>query len=712
MASRNCSSGIDSGIHSRISHIQIETCIQAQACNQDYQPDIATDIATSLTSEARYRILADYSPDWDYWLGADGHFLYVSPACEAICGHPPQAFLNDPELFCSLLHPDDHAAWRHHVDDAGGNHAAHANLTLRLLDPHGNLVWLEHQCTPVFDQKGRYQGRRGVNRDITARMQAEAEIRKLSLAIEESPVSIMITDLDGRIEYVNSNLCSSSGYSRTELIGQNSRLLKSGLTSVATYRSLWTTLKAGQPWQGELINRRKNGEIYFEWERMTPIRQDGGKVTHYLAIKEDITARKRDAHELDRHRRHLEDLVAERTRELSAARDDANRASRAKSEFLANMSHEIRTPMNGILGSAQMLRRRVEDPQLHRLLDTLEASGKHLLGIINNILDLSKVEAGKLELESTPIDIDSIVTNVISMLTEPAAAKHLRLVTDTEMMPHDLLGDPTRLQQALLNYAANAIKFTDHGSVTLRTRKLSLDANSLHVHFEVSDTGIGIAPVAMDRLFQPFTQADNSITRKHGGSGLGLSITQKLAHLMGGKAGGNSRPGLGSTFWFTARLARSGQTESLTPPTEVAPETEADAEHILRRDFGGSAILLAEDEPITQEIAQDLLLNLGMRVDIASNGIHALDRFRNGGYALVLMDMQMPEMDGLEAAWRIRRLDNGNTVPIIAVTANAVEEDHRRCFAVGMNDILIKPYGPQDLVRMLLKHFVSTRKSA
>jgi two-component system, sensor histidine kinase and response regulator len=642
---------------------------------------------------------------WVFVIDASSRFIYCSSACEQITGFSATELIADPSLFPSLIHPEDRDAYQAQMKECTKHPA---DTEFRLVHRDGSLRWIAHQCQPYHARSLEIVGRGGINRDITPRKLAEAENRKLTLAVEQSPVSILITDLDGCIEYVNDNFCNSSGYSRIELLGRNPRLLKSGLTPVATYISLWTSLKAGYPWQGELINRRKNGDIYFEQERMTPIRQHGGKVTHYLAIKEDITARKHDAEELDQHRRHLEELVAARTLELAAARDAADSASRAKSEFLANMSHEIRTPMNGILGTTQILRRRVVDSEQLRLLDMLEASGKHLLGIINDILDLSKVEAGKLELETTPIEIDSIVANVTSMLSEQATAKNLYLVSDTEQMPHDLLGDPIRLQQALLNFASNAIKFTDIGSVTLRTRRLEQLEHSILVRFEVSDTGIGIAPEAMQRLFQPFTQADSSTTRKHGGSGLGLSITDKLARLMGGEAGGNSRPGLGSTFWFTARLARSGQAARFSLP----PDHTTDAENILRSDFRNTPILLVEDEPINQAIAQDFLLELGMRVSVASNGIQALEHFRNNRHALVLMDMQMPEMDGLEATRHIRRLDHGKSVPIIALTANVFEEDRQRCLAVGMNDILHKPFDPQDLAQMLLKHFVGNRSSA
>jgi len=459
-------------------------------------------------------------------------------------------------------------------------------------------------------------------------------------------------------------------------------------------------LRERTKYSGELLFRTADGRQVWLHVRSAPLEILGG-TTAWAGVAVDITKIKETKAELEQHKNHLEAMVATRTAALSDAIRAAEEANLAKGTFLANMSHEIRTPMNAIIGLSAVLRRKQTEPDVADKLEKIEAAGKHLLNIINDILDFSKIEAGKLQLAEDRLDISLLANNVCSMVAETANAKGLQLKTELDFLPPALLGDTTRLTQALLNLVSNAVKFTKNGSVTVRVFKKEEDAEAISLRFEVADTGIGISQEVLDRLFSPFEQADASTVRSFGGTGLGLAITRRLAQLMGGDAGVESVLGEGSTFWFSVQLKKTDGERG-----DSARNSENQIIELLKDRFAGARLLLVEDNEINQLVAQEILKDAGLACDVMDNGEDAVARIRDGQpgtYALVLMDMQMPRMDGVTATRIIRQLQGGKTIPVVAMTANAFMEDEKLCREAGMNDFVSKPVDPIRLYSTLLK---------
>jgi PAS domain S-box-containing protein len=520
---------------------------------------------------------------------------------------------------------------------------------------------------------------------------SEARLRRL---LESSIIGVFFWDLSGAILDPNDAFLEMLGYSRDDL--REGALHWERLTPPEEAASLRAALgqlrRTGRvlPYEKHFLRKEGNlvpvmvGSVF-----LADSDQQG------VAFVVDLTPQKRAEAE-------------------GKARREAEAANRAKSAFLANMSHEIRTPMNAILGLSHALRRSAIDADQADKLDKIAASAGHLLEVINDILDISKIEAGKILLEPEDFSLDALVARVTSMLSERIRQKGLEFVVVALPRLGVLRGDVMRLSQALLNYLANAVKFTERGWITLRIVVVEEMAESVMLRFEVEDTGVGIAPETLPRLFQAFEQADDSTTRRFGGTGLGLAITRRLAALMGGEVGVRSVPNEGSTFWLTARVGRieagrRPESAAADSPNEAPAE---DAEEVLRRDYSQRRVLLVDDEPINREVALFLLQACGLQVSVAENGAQAVEQVAHADFDLVLMDVQMPVMDGLEATRRIRLMPQRRHLAILAMTANAFADDRAACQVAGMDDFLSKPVHPQALYAILVKWFRASAKAA
>jgi PAS domain S-box-containing protein len=691
---------------------------------------------------------------------------------------------------------------------------------------------LEIRMSSIKDQDDSFVGFLLLANDATESTRVNEQLRKLSRAVEQSHSTIVITDLEGNIEFVNPAFTGRTGYSREEALGQNPRILKSGHHKPAFYQGMWKTLMAGRVWRGEMRNKRKDGTLYWEFATISPVKDESGKTTHFVAVKEDITARKETEQALEESQAqlrsylnaiddigmgllvidpdyrirdmnlttmdwfgdqrgkvcyeaigeqdgrcsgcHINDVIdngktvryqpttilegrtldilaapvtnpsggfskleiirditeqreaetklLESNRQLEKAKNTAERmtekaekANRFKSSFLANMSHEIRTPMNSIIGRTRLALDHSVDRETREHLEMIAGSSENLLALINDILDFSKIEAGELDIESKPFDlyaaIDSCL-NTMHVLVEERDKPVTITSTLAADVPRAVVGDALRVRQILLNLLSNSVKFTDQGSIELKVDCRAADPDSIRLRFRVQDSGIGISADKLEHIFSEFSQEDSSITRKYGGTGLGLAICKQLCLLMGGEIGAESVQGQGSTFTFTLVLGSCSESDlpGQQPVRAVVEE--------IRQSL---SLLLVEDNEANRVLARMVLERGSHKVAEAHNGLQALDVLIEQDFDAVLMDVQMPVMDGLTACRLIRAAEAGEPVtgideqlaaklaqrlagkhlPIISMTANAMSGDREDCLSAGMDDYLAKPFAPEALAAVL-----------
>jgi PAS domain S-box-containing protein len=586
----------------------------------------------------------------------------------------------------SGIHPDDRPKVLAILKDVnrGGNSF---RLNFRILRPSGETRWVAAMGSAHRSESGRLQGITALCSDVTSRELADRELRdseelfrRLSVSC---PVGIFRSDLSGLVTYVNPRTAEMWQMPVEAMLGAG-WIERLHPEDVGPLVERWTAAnKTGQSYGQEFRLVLPDGSIRWVQGRSAVVYDQDGRTTATVGTVDDITERKRVQ------------------QELHDAKEAAEHANRAKDLFLANVSHELRTPLNGVLGMADVLLGTKMTHEQRDLTETVRNSGQTLLNVVNDILDLSRIEAGTFRLECAPFDLRQTVSNAMALLQIQAKAKGLRLEVDyPQTLGSVFVGDADRIQQILVNYLTNALKFTDCGGVTMRVEEEPKENGSTRLTLSVSDSGPGISEEAQPTLFRPFTQVDGSSTRRHGGVGLGLAISKRLAELMGGRVWVTSELGSGSAFFLQLELMPVGAATAEVKSEEERRMETPERETVKSTSVHQGRLLLAEDNAINQKVAKHLLAKLGWTVDIVADGASALERVQQNEYAAILMDCQMPKVDGYMATSMIRSYEAGQPgvrTPIIAVTAHAMAGDRDRCLAAGMDDYVAKPLQLENL---------------
>ncbi|MCZ4306701.1 PAS domain S-box protein [Zoogloeaceae bacterium G21618-S1] len=614
-------------------------------------------------AEAQLSRILESSPIGVVIAGEDSVPVFANWRACAMAGFSREAFMQTPAIERYVDPAQRHAALA--ALDAG-EVVRDREVALRRAD--GSVYWVLLSL-----ERGVFGGSPVVlswTYDITERRAAARQLRKLSLAVEHSPVMVVISRRAGAVEYVNPHFTAVTGYALGDLVAGLPEVRDAEGQARDVQVEAWAALSVGEEWRCECQIRRKDGALVWISVAVSALAERNGELSHGVWVLEDVSARK----------------ATEAA--LRDAKQAAEAATQAKSRFLANMSHEIRTPMNAIIGLSHLCLGGDLQPAQRDYVSKIHQAGTALLGVINDVLDVSRIEAGRLSLEQSAFELDAVLAQLMALFGEQARAKQLALqLSVSPNVPNALVGDGMRLGQVLINLVANAIKFTERGEVAVTVRADPPNNRRVRLQFAVRDTGVGLTPSQIDGLFQPFAQADDSTTRKFGGTGLGLSICRQLVRLMGGDVVVHSEPGQGSTFLFDVELGVAATGELARTPRVPQPTADLD----------GLRVLVAEDNLVNLLIAETLLAEQGVLVDTAGTGREAVDRVMRPGAPpidVVLMDVQMPEMDGLEATRQIRADPRFAALPIIAMTAHAMADERDQCLAAGMNDHLAKPVDP------------------
>ncbi|WP_320043358.1 PAS domain S-box protein [uncultured Desulfobacter sp.] len=640
------------------------------------------------SSQEQLRIISEHTHDWQSWQTLSGKLLWVNKAVKRMTGYTVAECMAMKDYPLQIYDKRDWDAYSR-LTNMAIERTGRQETQLRVRRKDGSLVWVSSAYEPVLDKNGQIIGLAGAAKDITKQIKAEQGLRLLSKVFEDSSDPILITDLNGNIVDLNVATVEAYGYSRRELIGKHIEILASYETDI-THQNLYRRCIKGEVLKNiEGTRVRKDGTVLPHLFTYSLLKDDKGKHIGIASIAKDITWIKEAEKELEDHRDHLEDLVKERTLDLEEARRVAENATRAKSDFLANMSHEIRTPLNAIIGFAHLALQTELDSRQHDYIHKIQNGSKALLGVINDILDFSKIEAGKLNMESIEFSLEDVLETVTNLVGIKAQEKGLEVIYNIDPnIPHKLIGDPIRLGQIFLNLTNNAVKFTKEGEIIIGCAVLGDDANETQLEFYVQDTGIGLTQTQQDRLFQAFSQADSSTTRKYGGTGLGLFISKFLVEMMNGQIQVKSEYGRGTTFIFTVYLKRV--------------DVQTIASHFAAAENLKKKILVVDDNPISRTVLGKMLKAMSFQAieaDNAETGMAKIEtaREQNKPFDLILMDWQMPGMDGLQAFKKIKTVLKEKIPTIIMVSAYAREKLAQKGNRLGLDGYLIKPVSPSSL---------------